>query len=1347
MAASVLACLTFIFFLPCFTNSCTTTLPCDPSIQIKPPFYLQSDTMKDPSCLGSLRIGCGNGFPVLLWQLLVLQFESISYNTNIIRAQDFFLSSSLKNSACGNLYFNFSSPVKFNNEMYNLLNSSLSSVRCDHPNQIQSPPKIFGKDYNLSYSPSLDEDDKSLQNCSRTYSSLAPSFEYIFSLKNDSPQLSLLSASYSDNLVARPGCFANSTEVFDFEAGKGKMVGAKKQDVLIICTTAGSLAFILACLILYLKLQSGNICAKCILSSKPRPQGNIEMLLEKYGSFAPKRYKYEELKKITKSFQDTLGKGGFGTVYRGRLQDGRLVAVKILHKSSSDIEELLNEIVSIGRTSHVNVVSLLGFCIEGSKHALIYEYMPNGSLDNYIYYENPKAVLGWEKLYEIAIGIARGLEYLHRGCNTRIVHFDIKPQNILLDEDFNPKIADFGLAKLCPPKESILSMAEMRGTIGYISPEIFSRSFGVVSTKSDVYSYGMMVLEMVGRRRNAKPDIENPSQEYFPHWLYDHLAKGNPIQSSDATIETEEIARKMGMVGLWCTQTIPANRPSMKRVMEMLERSLDELKMPPKPYMCSPNHVSIPSDTSPLCSGPTPNERNNTTYQGNTSGTKFEYSTPSISKLGRGKEQAQNQNGVSYALQSTTTPKQGWVFALLALWVDLAVYYLTHIGRMDQENEEIMLTHGRLGKVDAEMRGPRFGKINTYKYSISVSISSPKFRNSYNLISQLVPSLMAASVLACLFFVFFLLCFSNSCNTTLPCDPSIQIKPPFYLQSDAMKDPSCLRSIMIECGNGIPVLLWKISYLPLESISYDNHTITVQDPYLSSSFNKSGCGNLYFNFSSPVNNFYYDNYELLNSSFSSVRCDPLNHIKSPPKIFGKDYKLSYSPSLDDEDDKSPKNCSRPHSFLDQSFEYILSFENDSPELSLLSASYSDNLVARPGCFANSIDVFNFEDGKGKMVGAKKQDVLIICAAAGSLAFIVACLILYLKLRSSKNSAKSISRSKDRPQGNIEMLLENCGSFAPKRYKYAEVKKITGSFQHRLGKGGFGTVYRGILLDGRLVAVKILHNFSCGREELLNEVQSIDKTSHVNVVSLLGFCIEGSKHALIYEYMPNGSLDNYIYYENPKAVLGWEKLYEIAIGIARGLEYLHRGCNARIVHFDIKPQNILLDEDFNPKIADFGLAKLCPPKESILSMAEMRGTIGYISPEVFSRSFGVVSTKSDVYSYGMVVLEMVGGRRNAKPNTENPSQEYFPHWLYDRLAEGGPIQSYDATIETEEIARKMGMVGLSCTQTMPANRPSMKRVLEMLERSLVELELPPKPYLSSPPHVTILSDTSHTPSLE
>ncbi|MBA0767094.1 hypothetical protein Gotri_016047, partial [Gossypium trilobum] len=173
------------------------------------------------------------------------------------------------------------------------------------------------------------------------------------------------------------------------------------------------------------------------------------------------------------------------TVYKGKLLDGHLVAVKLLNKTKGNGEEFINEV--------------------GRKRALIYEFMPTGSLELFIHKEdimNDRPHLSSEELLKIAIGIARGLEYLHRGCNTRILHLDIKPHNILLDEKFLPKIADFGLSKLCTTKDSIVSMLEARGTIGYIAPEVFCRNVGGVSHKSDVYSYGMMILEMVGGRKN-----------------------------------------------------------------------------------------------------------------------------------------------------------------------------------------------------------------------------------------------------------------------------------------------------------------------------------------------------------------------------------------------------------------------------------------------------------------------------------------------------------------------------------------------------------------------------------------------------------------------------------------------------------------------------------------------------------------------------------------------------------------------------------------------------------------------------------------------------------------------------
>ncbi|PSR91139.1 Leaf rust 10 disease-resistance locus receptor-like protein kinase [Actinidia chinensis var. chinensis] len=337
-----------------------------------------------------------------------------------------------------------------------------------------------------------------------------------------------------------------------------------------------------------LDMDSGNSC------SWNWDYSNPNVLLHHKESST--KYSYSDIKKITNSFRDKLGQGGYGFVFKGKLENGSLVAVKVLQGLKGCGEEFINEVATISRTSHVNVVTLLGYCFEGRHRALIYEFMPNGSLDKFIYVGNSLTYhqLGWEALYKIAVGIARGLEYLHRGCNTRILHFDIKPHNVLLDEDFCPKISDFGLAKLCPKKESVVSLLGARGTAGYIAPEVFCRNFGDVSHKSDVYSFGMMVLEMVGGRKNIDAEAERTSEIYFPHWVYKRLELEEELGLHGImNDEANESARKIVIVGLWCIQTDPLHRPSMSRVVEMLEGSLDSLQIPPKPYLSSPSRSPV----------------------------------------------------------------------------------------------------------------------------------------------------------------------------------------------------------------------------------------------------------------------------------------------------------------------------------------------------------------------------------------------------------------------------------------------------------------------------------------------------------------------------------------------------------------------------------------------------------------------------------------------------------------------------------------------------------------------------------------------------------------------------------
>ncbi|XP_034597921.1 rust resistance kinase Lr10 isoform X2 [Setaria viridis] len=320
----------------------------------------------------------------------------------------------------------------------------------------------------------------------------------------------------------------------------------------------------------------------------------VEMFLQTYGTSKPSRYSFSEVKKITRRFKERVGQGAFGSVYKGKLPNGVPVAVKTLENSIGESEEFINEVATIGRIHHANIVRLLGFCSEGTRRALIYEFLPNKSLEKYIFLcglNTSQELLVPEKMLDIAIGIARGMEYLHQGCNQRILHFDIKPHSILLDYNLNPKISNFGLAKLCTRDQSIVTLTAARGTMGYIAPEIYSPNFGGISYKSDVYSFGMLVLEMVSGRRNSDQSIENQNEVYLPQWIYDRVVTGQDLTlTRGKTEEDKETVRKLAIVALWCIQWNPQNRPSTTKVVNMLTGRSQNLQMPPKPFVQSESH-------------------------------------------------------------------------------------------------------------------------------------------------------------------------------------------------------------------------------------------------------------------------------------------------------------------------------------------------------------------------------------------------------------------------------------------------------------------------------------------------------------------------------------------------------------------------------------------------------------------------------------------------------------------------------------------------------------------------------------------------------------------------------------
>ena len=294
--------------------------------------------------------------------------------------------------------------------------------------------------------------------------------------------------------------------------------------------------------------------------------------------------RYADLQYATKNFSEKLGAGSFGSVFKGSLSDSTTIAVKRLDGVRQGEKQFRAEVSSTGVVQHVNLVKLIGFCCEGDRRLPVYEYMPNGTLDSHLFQSNG-TVLDWTVRYQIALGVARGLAYLHASCRDCIIHCDIKPENILLDGSFTPKVADFGMAKFLGRDFSHV-VTTMRGTIGYLAPEWISGT--AITSKVDVYSYGMVLLEIISGSRNASKQQSSQDgvhEAYFPVRVARGLVDGDIASLVDANLLGEanmEEVERVCKVACWCIQDVEFDRPTMSEVVQFLE-CLSEVKTPPVP--------------------------------------------------------------------------------------------------------------------------------------------------------------------------------------------------------------------------------------------------------------------------------------------------------------------------------------------------------------------------------------------------------------------------------------------------------------------------------------------------------------------------------------------------------------------------------------------------------------------------------------------------------------------------------------------------------------------------------------------------------------------------------------------
>ena len=317
----------------------------------------------------------------------------------------------------------------------------------------------------------------------------------------------------------------------------------------------------------------------------------IDNFLNEIAREKPIRFTAQQLDGYTQNKSAELGAGSFGAVYKGMLPNGLDIAVKVLHDHMDDEvteQQFMAEVGTLWRTNHANLIRLIGYCFDADERALVYELMANRSLDKYLF-DRRHRVVGPAALLVIAGGVARGLRYLHEECQKKIIHYDVKASNVLLDGNLTPKLTDFGIAQLLSRADAQASVHAMRGTFGYMAPEVISVGKAPVTERCDVYSFGMLLFELIGRRKNMDNNAPE-SHKFLPLLAWTMYEQGNllelvkechyPVAASDEE-QWKEAAERMCKVAFLCVQEQPEERPTMSTVVNMLE---GHMEIPPPVY-------------------------------------------------------------------------------------------------------------------------------------------------------------------------------------------------------------------------------------------------------------------------------------------------------------------------------------------------------------------------------------------------------------------------------------------------------------------------------------------------------------------------------------------------------------------------------------------------------------------------------------------------------------------------------------------------------------------------------------------------------------------------------------------
>uniref|UniRef100_M4D4D3 non-specific serine/threonine protein kinase n=1 Tax=Brassica campestris TaxID=3711 RepID=M4D4D3_BRACM len=1123
--------------------------------------------------------------------------------------------------------------------------------------------------------------------------------------------------------------------------------------VIIVLATV----FIIGCLIFVAFRIHRRTRTKTVLDGDEEHSSEEDNFLENLSGM-PIRFTFKDLQSATNNFSIKLGQGGFGSVYEGTLPDGSRLAVKKLEGIGQGKKEFRAEVSIIGSIHHLHLVRLRGFCAEGAHRLLVYEFLAKGSLEKWIFRRRDGDILlDWDTRFNIAVGTAKGLAYLHEDCDARIIHCDIKPENILLDDNFNAKL-------------------------------------------------WMVLLELIGGRKNYDPS-ESSEKCHFPSYAFKMMEEGKLLEIVDGKmknvdVDDERVQRAM-KTALWCIQEDMHLRPSMSKVVQMLEGVFHVVQPPSSSTLGSRLYSSFCKSISEEGGGFFHINKQKKKKQEKQEAMRMFFSVllaslliffphplhagvPYTGSISPGFEGAQvnyiSNGGIflesinkDFGFGFITTPDDVTLFTLSIIHKSSSrlIWSANRASPVSNYDKLQFQANGAIVLRREEGGGSEVWRLD----NANKNASRMELRDSGNLV--VVSGDDGASIWES---------FDHPTDTLIT---NQVFKQGMKLTSNASYSSNMTYSLEIKSGDMFlsvnsltPQVYWSMGNDRGRIVDKDGGVVTSSSLLRNSwmffddkqsllwqflishnrddnstwiavlgnngviSFTILGSGEFAADSLTkiptdkcatpePCSPYYLCSVRKVCqcvSGLSSAQSDCKTGITSPCKKTNNNATLSVKlVNAGDSVDYFALGFASPftnNTNLDSCKEFCnsncsclgLFFQNSSGDCFLFDWIGSFKSIASGGSgFISYIKVATNDSGvENKRDDDGKHFPYIVIIIVFVAIFII-CLLIFAFCRIHRRTKARLLASQETTHSFVNILPGTSIQFS-----YKDLQSATNNFSVKLGQGGFGSVFKGTLPDGSHIAVKQLEGIGQGKKEFKAEVSTIGSIHHQNLVHLTGFCEEGAHRLLVYEYLAKGSLERWIFKRRDGDILlDWDTRFNIAVGTAKGLAYLHEDCDARIIHCDIKPQNILLDDDFNAKVSDFGLAKLMTREQSHV-FTTLRGTRGYMAPEWITTY--AISEKSDVYSYGMVLVELIRRRKNKESLLASAS---FPAYAFKRMREGLLIENVDWDMEegegvdvmNDERVQRAMKTAFWCIQEDMHLRPSMSKVVQMLEGVFPVLQPP------------------------